>query len=159
MITSDKGKALIARYESLVLHAYADPKTHAEPYTIGYGFTFFIDEDGSIRKVRPGDHITKDEADIYFDRLLARVFGAAVNQYVKVPITQGMFDAIVSWTWNLGVQRLAISSALRLLNQRRYLDAINSFGLWVDPGTNVEVGLRRRRNAEKALFLSEGIPQ
>ena len=72
-----------------------------------------------------------------------------------MPLTQGQFDALVSFSFNLGVKRLQSSTLLRVLNQRQYLAAAGQFGAWVKDGGVTLPGLVARRAAERALFEGE----
>ncbi|ECS1118898.1 lysozyme, partial [Salmonella enterica] len=77
-----------------------------------------------------------------------------VSRLVKVKLTQGQFDALVSFVYNLGARAFSGSTLLRKLNAGDYDGAAGEFMRWVSPGTKVEAGLRRRRQAERDLFLS-----
>lgn len=81
-------------------------------------------------------------------------FEAALNKHVKVPLTQNMVDALVSWSFNVGAGRLdpANSTLVRLLNQKNYAGAANEFIKWNKAGGKVLAGLTRRREAEAKLF-------
>lgn len=89
---------------------------------------------------------------------------AAVHRYVRVPLTQSMFDALVCFAFNVGAGALIGSTLLRLLNAGDYAGAADQFPRW-DKATNPRTGkkeplagLTRRRAAERALFLEEGMP-
>ncbi|WP_337827077.1 LysM peptidoglycan-binding domain-containing protein [Pseudonocardia sp. TMWB2A] len=85
-------------------------------------------------------------------------YEAAVNRNVKVPLTQNQFDALVSFTYNIGEGGLKSSSALRLLNQGKYGEAAQAMKLWNKSGGEVMQGLINRRNDEVALFNKGGSP-
>jgi lysozyme len=78
---------------------------------------------------------------------------SAVSRLVTVPLTQGQFEALTSWTFNLGAGKLASSTALKCLNAGRYNDAVASLQLWNRAGGVVQPGLVRRRTAEAALWM------
>lgn len=143
MRTSDAGIQLIKSFEGLRLTAYPDPKTGGDPWTIGFGHT---------NGVKRGDTITEEEADalLYGD---LRNFEESVDSLVTAPLTQNEFDALVSFTFNLGASRLKSSTLLKLLNRMQYDYAAAEFLKWVSPGSSVEAGLKRRRMAERDLFL------
>ena len=137
---------LIKEFEGLRLHAYQDS---AGVWTIGWGHT------GDVRR---GQSITVHQA----EALLALDIGiaaAAVNRHVEAPLSQNMFDALVSFTFNLGEERLAQSTLLKKLNLRDYHAAANEFTKWTKAtvkGRKVTLpGLVRRRAAERSLFLSQ----
>jgi peptidoglycan hydrolase-like protein with peptidoglycan-binding domain len=79
-------------------------------------------------------------------------FEAAVNRLVKVPLSQGQFDALVSFSFNVGEGALADSTLLRKLNARDYKGARREFARWNKGGGRVLPGLTRRRAAEAKLF-------
>lgn len=142
MKTSDWGVALIEAFEGCVLTAYPDPGTGAEPWTIGCGHTL---------GVVPGMTITREEASALLREDLQWA-EAGVNHQVKVPLTQNQFDALVSFTFNVGQGALAGSTLLRLLNDGKYAEAGAQFLVWNRGGSGVMEGLTRRREAERALF-------
>ena len=78
-----------------------------------------------------------------------------VNRLVKVPLTQNQFDALVSFEYNVGYSALASSTLLKMLNNGDYKGASKQFDLWVYAGHKVLLGLVKKRNAEKELFLKE----
>lgn len=80
-------------------------------------------------------------------------FERAVNEAVKVPITQNQFDALVSFAFNLGGGALRRSNLLRKLNAGDYQGAAAEFQNWVKSNGQVLPGLVRRRKAEAELFL------
>ena len=139
MHTSQKGLDLIKSSEGLRLSAYKCP---ADVWTIGYGTT---------AGVKPGQTITKERAEELL-RDDARRFEGYVDRLVKVPLTQGQFDALVSFTYNLGPGALEKSTLLRLLNAGDYAGAASQFGRWINAGGKPLAGLVRRRAAERALF-------
>lgn len=142
MNLSNNGKKLIKKYEGCRLKAYKCPRG---VWTIGYGHT---------NNVRPDDVITQDEAEELFLRD-AEVFENAVNRLVKVALNQNQFDALVSFTFNLGygIKGLGGSTLLRLLNNSDYIGAARQFERWVYSGDKVLEGLVKRRKEEKELFL------
>ena len=139
MHTSQKGLDLIKSFEGLRLSAYKDV---VGVVTIGYGTT---------SGVKMGDTITKERAE---DLLRADVkrFEDQVLRLVKVPLTQGQFDALVSFTYNLGAANLGNSTLLRLLNAGDYKGAAAQFDRWTKAGGKELPGLVKRRAAERALF-------
>jgi lysozyme len=139
---NQKGLDLIKKFEGLVLTAYRDP---VGIWTIGYGHTG--------PEVGPGDVITRAQAESLLKRDLLR-FENAVRSLVKVPVNSNQFSALVSFTYNVGSGALAQSTLLALLNQRNYQGAANQFPRWVNGGGGPLPGLVRRRNEERALFLT-----
>lgn len=147
MRTSTAGVELIKHYEGLRLKPYLCP---AGVPTIGYGSTQYPDG----RKVTLVDRpLTEDEADSLLASTLVP-FERDVTRLVTVEITQGMFDALVSFVFNLGTQSLNGSTLLKRLNQGDKNGAANEFKRWVYAGGNVLPGLVKRRESERKLFLS-----
>lgn len=139
MHTSQKGLDLIKSFEGLRLSAYKCP---ADVWTIGFGTT---------AGVKPGQTITKERAEELLREDVKR-FEAQVLRLVKVPLTQGQHDALVSFVYNLGAGNLSNSTLLRLLNAGDYAGAAAQFDRWNKAGGKVLAGLVRRRAAERALF-------
>lgn len=139
------GLKLIKEFEGLRLTAYT---CAAGVLTIGYGSTG--------PHVKRGMKISHAEAEALLRKDLER-FEKAVNDLVKVPLTQSMFDAVVSFTFNCGAGALRGSRLLRLLNQEDYTAAAAQFDRWVNGPNGTLPGLVRRRNAEEALFRKEGL--
>ena len=79
----------------------------------------------------------------------------AVSGLVKVALTQGQFDALVDFCFNLGAGRLAKSTLLRALNAGRYDAAAEQLLLWDLAGGQVNLGLKARREAELRMWRSE----
>lgn len=131
-------------------HAYPDPKTGGAPWTIGAGSCFY--KDGS--PVKEGDTLSIEEAEELFLWTLERQYAAAVLKKIpKQHLNYNRFSAATSWCYNLGVGRFNTCTATKLWISGDYEGAANSYSLWFSPGSNVEKGLKRRRNAEKEIFL------
>ena len=143
MQISKAGLDLIKQFEGLYLNAYRCP---AGVPTIGYGHT---------AGVAMGQTITQQQADDFLRRDV-RQFERAVSRLVHVPLTQGQFDALVSFTYNLSAANLGNSTLLRLLNAGDYKGAAAQFDRWTKAGGKELPGLVKRRAAERALF--EGKP-
>ena len=77
-----------------------------------------------------------------------------VNHYVRVPMTQNEFDALVSFTYNLGVGSLRSSTLLKKLNKGKYIKADKEFGKWTHVNGKRNRGLVARRAREANLFLA-----
>ena len=135
---------LIKEFEGCKLEAYPDPATHGEPITIGVGHT------GGIKL---GMTITQEQADEY---LVSDVSHAAnaVNQMVDENMTQGQFDALCSFAFNLGIGNLKNSTLLKKLNSGDIQGAADQFLVWNKAAGHVMAGLTRRREAERTLFLT-----
>lgn len=156
MNVSDKGIRFIKNFEGCELEAY---RCSSNILTIGYGHT------GS--DVRAGMKITKDEAERLFKMDLL-VHENNVNKLVKVQLTQGQFDALVSLEYNIGYGNFKNSSILRLVNERKFKEAGSRFlfenknaktpeekykGCWVfNNQKKVVQGLVNRRKEEQKMF-------
>lgn len=145
MNISKTGLDLIKQFEGLRLTAYDDG---VGVWTVGYGTIKY--PNGT--RVKRSDKITQAQADEYMANDVS-VFERAVNRLVKVPITQNQYDALVSFTYNLGETNLSTSTLLRKLNSKDYKGAAEQFERWNRAGGKVMNGLTRRRIAEKELFL------
>lgn len=111
-------------------------------YTIGYGHT---------SGVKKGQKISKAQAEAYLREDVAK-FENGVNKYVSAPLTQNQFDALVSFTYNCGLTAFKNSTLRKKLNAKDYAGAGNELLRWNKANGVVLEGLKRRRNAEKALF-------
>ncbi|CAD5355241.1 lysozyme [Citrobacter freundii] len=146
MQTSDKGIALIKQFEGCKLTAYQDS---VGVWTIGYGWTQPVDG----KPIRAGMTIKQETAERLLKTGLVSYEGD-VSRLVKVGLTQEQFDALVSFMYNLGARSLSTSTLLRKLNAGDYAGAADEFPRWNKAGGKVLNGLTRRREAERALFLS-----
>lgn len=146
MQTSEKGIALIKQFEGCKLTAYQDS---VGVWTIGYGWTQPVDG----KPIRAGMTIKQETAERLLKTGLVS-YESDVSRLVKVGLTQWQFDALVSFTYNLGARSLSTSTLLRRLNAGDYAGAADEFLRWNKAGGKVLNGLTRRREAERALFLS-----
>tara|TARA_R110001632_G_scaffold50826_1_gene126745 strand:+ start:80 stop:523 length:444 start_codon:yes stop_codon:yes gene_type:complete len=139
MQISKEGLSLIKRFEGCELKAYRCP---ANVWTIGYGH---------IKDVKEGDEITKEEAEYMLQEEMIEYEGY-INDLVKVPLEQCMYDALVAWVFNLGPTNFSSSSLLRVLNEKKYEEVPYEIKRWNKAGGEVLNGLIRRRKAEALLF-------
>lgn len=158
MRTSQNGMNLIRLSESFKSNPYRCP---AGIPTIGYGTTFYSNGKKVTMKDAP---IDKDQALVILAHEVDTVYEEAVDKYVKVPLTQGQYDALVDFTYNMGVGALQSSTLLRKLNAKDYKGAYLEFDKWImarDPKTKRKIklaGLQKRRDEEQALWLSNPVP-
>lgn len=158
---SSRGLDFIKGFETFVPYVYDDKKPavngkyrewKGEPpagtLTIGYGHT---DAAAHPLKIRKGLRVTEAQARDILDTDLDAC-EAAVNRLVKVDLTQGQYDALVSFTFNCGAASLAKSSILRKLNAGDYDGARAGFDLYVKSKGEYMRGLQRRRDGEQALW-------
>lgn len=141
MKTSDKGIELIKRHEELRLKAYQCP---AGVWTIGYG---------STGGVRPGDVITEAQAEALL-REDIRTVEREVGRH-KLNINQNQFDALVSFTFNVGSGNFRSSTLLKRIKENPdHPDIPNQFRRWVNAGGKKLGGLVKRREEESKLYFS-----
>ena len=146
MQISYRGKELLKELEGFRHHACLEP---GGVWTIGYGTTKI---DG--KPVEAGQTVTEVQAQKWLDEDLAWA-QTAVNKLVKVKLTQNMFDALVSFVYNIGESAFAKSTLLRLLNLKQYVEAAKQFERWkFDNGKEIK-GLVTRRIKETAMFNSK----
>lgn len=147
---SEVGKRFIAVEEGLKLKPYRDSK--GVP-TIGLGNTFY--EDG--RPVRMTDKpITKERALKLFDNIV-KEFEAAVNKYITAELNQNQFDALVSFTYNVGTNALQDSTLRKMINKNPNDSNITAeFKKWKRSGNNPNILLNRR--IREAAFYFKPVP-
>jgi lysozyme len=141
MKINDAGLALIKRAEGLRLDSYRCPAGIA---TVGYGHTG--------PDVRIPMTITPGEAERLLHEDLSR-FEAGVDAMIA-GATENQFSAMVSLAYNIGLGHFATSTVLKRHRQSNYMGAANAFLLWNKAGAKVLPGLVKRREAERALYLS-----
>lgn len=140
MVLGLKGTELIKSFESLKLESYQDQRGI---WTIGWGHTLFV---------QPYQTCTSADADLWFAQDTNWV-SSAINNSVKVPLNQNQFDALASFTFNVGVGSEAHSTLVKDLNVWNIPAAANQFLVWNHVNGVVDPGLTRRRQAEQTLFL------
>jgi len=139
MKTSKEGVSLLKKFEGCKLRTYLDA---VDVPTIAYGRT---------KDVKIGDICTQQQAEDWLEEELVEYEGY-VEKAVTVPLEQNQFDALVSWTYNLGPSNLTRSSMLRVLNASDYDNVPEQIMRWNKAGGRVLAGLVRRREAEAEMF-------
>lgn len=165
MRLSPEGLAFIKRFESFVAYPYDDKLPAVKgryrewtggklrgTATIGYGHTNAAKHP---LKVVPGIRISEAEAAKILDVDLDEC-EQAVNRLVRVPMTQGQFDALVSFTFNCGEANL--KKLIAPMNRRDYAGTYAKFDLYVLSGGERMRGLVRRRDGEQGLWNSSAKP-
>lgn len=143
MDISEVGIAFIKEWEGFEPQVYDDVAGYG---TIGYG-----------HKLRAGERfgaLTEAQADTLLRSDLAR-FVRAVNNSVPGSLTQNQFDALVSFTYNVGEGALLTSTLIRRMREGDIAGAADEFKRWTYAGGKPVAGLAKRRLAERALFLGE----
>lgn len=148
------GVDLIKIFEGCRLEAYPDPKTGAEPITIGWGST----RDRNGRPFRLGDRITQQEAD---ELLMAQITRTYLPPQARIPGWSAMNDnqrgTILSFAYNLGANFFGargFETISRVLRNQEWRDIEAALILYRNPGSRVEEGLLRRRLSEANVFLA-----
>ena len=142
MQLSTHGKLFIQGYEKLFLAAYVGEDGIP---TIGWGHT--------------GPEVTRfsvctiEQAEAWFDSDTASAVNE-VNETILVTLTQDQFDALVSFTFNVGDHAEAKSTLVEFINEGDFTDAEAQFLRWDHVGKQVSGGLLARRKAEAALFMT-----
>jgi lysozyme len=143
MRLSPAGLELLKKSEGFRDHTYSDV---AGFRTIGFGHRQTVGEN-----YPDGISSTQAETVLAADVLTAE---AAVIRLVKVPLTQGQFDALVDFVFNLGAGHLASSTLLTYLNAGKYEAAAWQLLGWDHAGSREIAGLKARREAEFRLWSS-----
>jgi lysozyme len=157
---------IIKKWEGLVdgdpdtpgLDAYLCPANYA---TIGWGHV--LRARGELLRGETGLRIARQLYPNGITLLDAQAMLAAdvamtargIERYVKVPITQTQFDALVSFAYNVGLSNFSSSTMVRLLNAGNARAAADEFPKWISAGGRVLTGLKNRRAEERALFLQD----
>ena len=141
MKLSAAGLDLLRKSEGFRSQTYMD--VNGFP-TIGYGHRLLHPESfpGKISEAQAAEILISDVRDAE----------QAVKRLVKVQLTQGQFDALVDFCFNLGAGRLASSTLLKILNTSRYEAAAEQLLRWDIACGQENTGLKARREAEFALW-------
>jgi lysozyme len=149
------GIELIKEFEDCILTAYKDPHTGNLPITIGWGST--KDFDGKPFKF--GQKITQQYADDLFLYQIENEFLPALK---RIPYWSEMNEnqqgAILSFAYNLGANfygNTDFNTITRVLKNKEWNKVPDALYLYRNPGTNVELGLTRRRKAEGYLWKKQ----
>jgi lysozyme len=155
MIASMNAYDLISRFEGFYPMVYNCPAGHA---TIGIGHKL---HNGPMTDNDKKLVWTKSQADaqLKHDTIIVE---QALNKAIKVSVNQNQFDALVSWTFNLGIGWLGKCSWMRKLNEEKYSEVpalLMLFDNAIVNGIKTKLpGLTKRRLAEAELF-SKPYPQ
>lgn len=131
---------MIKDFEGLRLTAY---KCSAGKWTIGWGHT---------NGVKQGDKITLEQAEAFHEEDYAIAKGI-VDDVVDVELTENQFEALVSLSFNIGINAFRKSTLVKLLNTGDYLSTSMEFQKWSKVDGVRSKGLLCRRYAEAAMFL------
>ena len=142
---SKHGLDLICRFEGFSPIIYLCPAGYP---TIGYGH--LVTEKNKERFL---DGIDEDEG-LELLRTDVATAERAVARLIRVPLTQHQFDALVSFTFNLGAGALQRSTLRQQVNRGEHAAVASEFIKWVWAGGRKRQGLVKRRLAEVALYKS-----
>ena len=147
MNLSAEGMKLLMESEGFRRRVYRDV---AGFETIGYGHRVLLGESFA-------NGVSEDEAAALLENDVT-LAGQQVQHLVRVPLTQGQFDALVDFVFNLGAGRLAESTLLRELNAGHYAEAAAQLVRW-ERAAGVELpSIKARRLAEVALWNGSAQP-
>lgn len=140
------GLALIKRFEGFSATPYICP---AGWWTIGFGAVRGLDGRPVTAATPP---VTEEEAETLLRRDVA-VAERAVMRLIAVSLSDGRFDALASFAFNLGGGALQRSTLRRKVNREEHDDVPKEFRKWVWGGGRKLPGLIRRREAEATMYL------
>jgi len=145
MQLSSQGLDLIKRSEGFRAQQYLDSAGHE---TIGYGHKIGLCESFP-------DGVTEERAAAILMNDVKQA-EQAVDRLIHVPLTQGQFDALVDFCFNVGAGRLAASTLLGELNAGQYAHAGLQLLRWDYAGGSPSASLKTRRTAELQLWTGGG---
>ena len=142
MNISKEGLELIKKFEGFKAVPYNDIAGYP---TIGFGHKIVAGEVfGALSSVEATSLLEKDCAWAV----------TIINTAVSVMLEQHQFDALCSFTYNVGAHAFATSTLLKVLNEEKYGEAANEFLKWCHAGGKHSDGLFRRRQNEREFFLT-----
>ena len=142
---TQEGLTLIKRFESFSPTVYVCPAGYE---TVGYGH---VVKEGERERFVAG--ITEHEAEALLRRDAA-LAERSVLRLIAVPLTDGQFDALASFVFNVGAGDLQRSTLRRKVNREEHALVPAEFMKWIWAGDRKLKGLVRRREAEAALYAS-----
>lgn len=159
MKISEAGIQLIKSFEGCHNTPYRCP---AALWTIGYGHVLYPDQarlktpERALYGIRDEHNRTfeYDEIDSILEKDLERFEAGVLRLCPAAADSQSQFDAIVSFSFNVGLGNLQASTLRMKYNRGDFSGAADEFLKWRKSNGVVLRGLERRREAERALFLS-----
>jgi lysozyme len=146
MKTNEAGLAIIKHFEGFSPAPYLDPIGIP---TIGYGSIWGLD---LARVTMTHPDISEGDGEILLARMLQHT-ERAVRRLIRVPLSEGQFSALVSFTYNLGSGNLQASTLRQKANRGDLIGAADEFPKWRLAGGRILRGLVRRRAEERELWL------
>jgi len=154
---SQRCKDMIKHHEGVRLKPYRCP---AKLWTVGVGHVLYPDQGRLPLDQRDAYPLKAEDNRVFSGAEVDGILGADLRRFevgvaklFPVVLTQGQNDALVSFSFNLGlggVQR----STLRQKVLRGEVEAADEFLKFTRGGGKILPGLVKRRNDERALFLS-----
>ena len=148
MKISSRGLELIKDFEGLSLKPYLDV---VNVPTIGWGNTYYPDGKKVTLNDKPIDELKANEI---LEYIANRDFADKIFPSIKVKVTQSQFDAMVSLAYNIGAGAFLKSTLLKKVNAGDFAGAGEEFLRWNKASGKEVLGLTKRREREKQLFLS-----
>lgn len=144
MKVSDNGVAFLTKHEGFRTVAYKD---QVGKWTIGYGHLIKL----PYEQMYVDEPISKELAQNILKEDLSSA-EVCIKAYVKVPLDQCQFDALISFVFNVGCAAFGRSTLLVLLNKGEYDRAAEQLLRWDKGGGKTIPDLTKRRGDEKRLF-------
>jgi GH24 family phage-related lysozyme (muramidase) len=135
--------------DNSTIYPYKDTKGI---WTIGWGSTYL--KNGTSVPVTESTRLTKSEADALMKDTVNNFFGPQIQKKLRAPVTQSMFDALVSMAYNSGVAGMTSSAVFSAVNSGNYEEAAGLINVFKTNGGS----LSARRSRERALFSKDGFP-
>jgi len=158
MKVSDKAKGVIKHHEGVRQRPYRCP---AKLWTIGVGHVLYPEQGAMKLELRDGFALkdadnrlfSMEEVDAILSADLER-FERGVEKFIPVQLTQGQFDALVSFSFNVGLGTLQRSTLRQKVLRGDMEGAAQEFLKYCMAGGKPLKGLQNRRIDERVLFLS-----
>jgi lysozyme len=165
--TSDKGIHLMHYFEGYRNKPY---KCSAKIWTVGWGHAMYGDQlrlpnvrtETYVGMIRDDYQLKSEDNRVWSKEELVEIFKNDLASFERgvlrlVPTVagkQGAFDALVSISFNFGLGNLQRSTIRMKANRGDWEGAADAFRVWTKGGGKVLPGLVKRREAERALFLT-----
>lgn len=158
MKVSDKAKGVIKHHEGVKQRPYRCP---AKLWTIGVGHVLYPEQGAMKLELRDSVPLRQEDDRVFpmeeVDAILSadlERFERGVEKFVPVQLTQGQFDALVSFSFNVGLGTLQRSTLRQKVLRGDMEGAAEEFLKYCMAGGKPLKGLQNRRIDERALFLS-----
>lgn len=143
---NQEGLDLICKFEGFSPNIYICPAGYP---TIGYGH---VVKEYERKKLKNG---ISEATALQLLQVDAQIAQQAVLRFITAPLTDNQFNALVSFTYNLGAGALQRSTLRRKVNAHEHEDVPQEFKKWVWAGGRKLEGLIKRRNFEAAIYSQD----